>query len=131
LKKIFSLSSVLIFGFITAIILSSCATLFNGQSVDTVSFSSDPDGARVYVNGNLSGKTPFLLSLNTKISYALEFKKDGYENKTILLNNSVGGGWIVLDILGGILPLFIDIGTGAWYGLEQDQVHAVLEQQHH
>ena len=78
LKKIFSLSSVFIFGIITAILLASCATIFHG-STDTVSFSSDPSASKVYVNGNLLGTTPVQLQLKSKNSYTLEFKKDGFE----------------------------------------------------
>jgi hypothetical protein len=128
LKKIFNLSSVLILGIIVSVILASCATLFHG-STDTVSFSSEPDIAKVYVNGNLLGTTPVQLQLKSKNSYTLEFKKEGYETKTVVLNNSVGGGWIVLDILGGLIPIVVDAATGNWYGLDQDHVNAVLEQQ--
>jgi len=46
-----------------------------------------------------------------------------------LLNNSVGAGWFVLDILGGLIPIIIDAATGNWYGLDQEHVNAVLEQQ--
>lgn len=128
LKKIFSLSSVFIFGIITAILLASCATIFHG-STDTVSFSSDPSASKVYVNGNLLGTTPVQLQLKSKNSYTLEFKKEGFETKTIVLNNSVGAGWIVLDVVFGLVPIIVDAATGNWYGLDQDHVNAVLEQQ--
>src|ERR1039458_8025778 len=83
MPKIFSLSSVFIFGIITAILLASCATIFHG-STDTVSFSSDPSASKVYVNGNLLGTTPVQLQLKSKNTYTLEFKKDGFETKTIV-----------------------------------------------
>ena len=94
-----------------------------------MNFSSDPRGAKVYVNGDLLGTTPFELELKSNKTYTLEFKKDGYETRTVLLNSSVGGGWIVLDILGGLFPVIIDAATGNWYSLDQDHVNAVLEQQ--
>ena len=120
----------LLFSFIAAVIFtfSSCATLFKGSN-DGVSFSSDPTGAKVYVNGNLLGTTPVQFELKSKNTYTIEFKKDGYETKTVLLNNSVGGGWIVLDILGGLIPVVIDAATGNWYSLDQDHVNGVLEHQ--
>ena len=118
----FSLITVISFTF------TSCATLFKG-STDGVNFSSDPRGAKVYVNGDLLGTTPFELELKSNKTYTLEFKKDGYETRTVLLNSSVGGGWIVLDILGGLFPVIIDAATGNWYSLDQDHVNAVLEQQ--
>lgn len=113
---------------VASLILISCATIFKG-STDDVSFSSEPSGAKVYVNGNLLGTTPVQLELKSKSSYTIEFKKEGYETKTVLLNNSVGAGWIVLDILGGLIPIIIDAATGNWYELDQEHVNAVLEAQ--
>lgn len=113
---------------ITIFVFNSCATIFKG-STDDVNFSSDPSGAKVYVNGDLLGTTPFALELKSNKTYTLEFKKDGYETKTVLLNNSVGAGWIILDVLGGLIPIIIDAATGNWYSLDQEHVNAVLEQQ--
>lgn len=120
--------SVIILVLSVTFLFTSCATLFKG-STDTVDFSSDPTGAKVYVNGSLLGTTPVQLELKSKNSYTIEFKKDGYETKTVVLNNSVGGGWIVLDILGGLIPVVIDAATGNWYELDQEHVNAVLEKQ--
>ena len=117
-----SLISITIFTF------NSCATLFKG-STDEVNFSSDPSGAKVYVNGELLGTTPFPLELKSDKTYSIEFRKEGYENRTVLLNNSVGAGWIILDVLGGLIPVVIDAATGNWYSLDQENVKAVLEQQ--
>lgn len=94
-----------------------------------MSFSSDPSGAKVYVNGTLLGTTQVQLELKSKNSYTIEFKKEGYETRIVLLNNSVGAGWIVLDVLGGLIPIIIDAATGNWYTLDQEHVNAVLEQQ--
>jgi len=107
-------------------LLPSCATLFNG-SKDAVDFSSDPGGAKVYVNGQFMGTTPFQLELISKHSYTIEFRKDGFQNKTVLLTNSVGGGWIVLDVIFGLVPILVDASTGDWYGLDQDHIAAALE----
>jgi len=128
MKRFYKIGLFLAFISISSFMFSSCATLFKG-STDGVNFSSQPDGAKVYVNGDLLGTTPFALELKSNKTYTLEFKKDGYATRTVLLNSSVGGGWIVLDILGGLLPVIIDAATGNWYSLDQDHVNAVLEQQ--
>lgn len=129
MKKFFHHSSVFVLLLlVVSLIFTSCATIFKG-STDDVSFSSDPTGAKVYVNGILLGTTPFQLELISKNSYVIEFKKDGYETKTVVLNNSVGAGWIVLDVLGGLIPVIIDAATGNWYSLDQEHVNAVLEKQ--
>jgi len=107
---------------------NGCATLFKG-STEAISYSSDPPGAEVYVNGQLMGTTPFQLQMKSNQTYTIEFRKDGYQNRTVVLNNSVGGGWIVLDVLGGLIPVIIDAATGDWYSLDQSNVNAALEAQ--
>jgi hypothetical protein len=109
-------------------ILNGCATIFKG-STDTVSFSSDPSGAKVYVNGQLMGTVPLQLELKSNQSYTIEFRKEGYENRTVILNNSVGAGWIILDVLFGLVPIIVDAATGNWYSLDQSHVNAALEAQ--
>lgn len=128
MKRFYKIGIFFCFIAIMSLLFVSCATLFKG-STDDVSFSSDPSEAKVYVNGMLLGKTPVQLELKSENSYTIEFKKDGYENRTVVLNNSVGGGWVVLDVLGGLLPVIIDAATGNWYSLDQEHVNAVLEEQ--
>jgi len=128
MKKLYKTSVYLILISFISFSFNSCATLFKG-STDTVNFSSDPAGAKVYVNGNLLGTTPVQLELKSNKTYTIEFKKDGFESKTVVLNNSVGAGWIILDVLGGLIPIIIDAATGNWYELDQEHVNAVLEQQ--
>ncbi len=110
------------------IYLSSCALLFKGTKQE-VSFRSDPQRAEVHVNGILMGETPLTLKLVTKKTYAIEFKIDGYKPKSVQINNKVGAGWVVLDIVLGLVPVVIDAATGAWYSLDQKNIDAVLEKQ--
>lgn len=124
MKKVISITLAVAFFLLT----SSCATLFKGTS-NRVDFSSDPQGAKIYVNGNYMGDTPIRLKLESKRTYNIEFRKEGYQTKTVNITNHVGGGWIVLDILAGLLPVVIDAATGAWYELDQKNVNAILEKQ--
>ena len=110
------------------IYLSSCALIFKGTKQE-VSFRSDPQRAEVHVNGVRMGETPLTLKLVTKQTYAIEFKIEGYKPKSVQINNKIGAGWIVLDIVFGLVPVVIDAGTGAWYSLDQKNVDAVLEKQ--
>lgn len=51
----------------------------NGQaSKDTITLSTDPQGASVYIGEVYKGKTPLTTNL-PKGSYAVSFKKDGFE----------------------------------------------------
>jgi len=100
------------------IYLSSCALVFKGTK-EEVSFRSDPQRAEVYVNGIRMGETPLTLKLVTKQTYAIEFKIEGYKPKSFQINNKVGAGWVVLDIVLGLVPVVVDAATGAWYSLDQ------------
>jgi hypothetical protein len=130
----FAINKLTVFGttvclfIISVCLLIGCASIFKGTSTN-VDFSSDPYGAKVYVNGNLMGTTPVKLKLESKKVYNIEFKKEGFETKTFTITNHVGAGWIILDILGGLVPVVIDAVTGAWYNLDQDNVNVILEKQ--
>jgi len=108
--------------------LQGCATLF-APKTHPLSVSSDPGGADVYVNGFKMGTTPVELSLKADKAYNIEFRKEGFESITRVINTKVGAGWIVLDVLAGLIPVVIDATTGAWNKLDQDAVNAVLEKQ--
>ena len=125
MKKI-SLILIVVIAFVAT--LPSCATLF-GPKKHPLAVSSDPHGAEVYVNGFKMGKTPIELNLKADKSYTIEFRKEGFESVTRVVNTKVGAGWIVLDILGGIIPVVIDAATGNWEKLDQDAVNAVLIEQ--
>ena len=107
---------------------TSCALIFKGTK-EEVRFGSDPQRAEVYIDGVRMGETPFALKLVTKKTYKIEFRKEGYKSKSYQINNKVGAGWIVLDILGGLIPVVIDAATGAWYSFDQKNIDAVLEKQ--
>jgi len=110
------------------LLFPSCATIFKGTG-SKLDLSSNPQGAQVFINGNLMGETPVRIKLESKQTYSIEFKKAGYATKTINIQNHVGAGWIILDILGGLIPIIVDAATGAWYDLDQKNVNAILEAQ--
>lgn len=78
--------------------------------------------AEIWIDGKMMGHSPFNLKLITKKTYVIEFKIQG-QTKTVNLNNSVCAGWIVLDVLGGLIPVIIDAATGAWYSFDQKNVN--------
>ena len=108
--------------------LVGCATLFKGTTQE-VRFNSNPQKARVIVNSVDMGETPLTLRLESKKSYTIEFRAEGYKPKTYTISNRVGAGWIILDVLGGLVPVIVDAATGAWYSLDQTNIDAVLEKQ--
>ncbi len=128
MKKLTVFGTTVCLFIISVYLLIGCASIFKGTSTN-VDFSSDPYGAKVYVNGNLIGTTPVKLKLESKKTYNIEFKKEGFDTKTFTITNHVGAGWIILDILGGLIPVVVDAATGAWYDLDQDNINAILEKQ--
>ena len=108
-------------------LLLGCATLFNDKD-PPVSFMSDPSAAKVYVNGSYMGDTPLAIELKTDKEYTIEFRKEGYDTKTYFLNNKIGAVWIILDIVGGLIPVVIDAATGAWYEFNNENITVFLEQ---
>ena len=107
---------------------TSCATMF-GKKTHPLALSSQPDGAEVYVNGLKMGVTPIQLNLKADKSYNIEFRKEGFENVVQIVNTEIGAGWLVLDVLGGVIPVVIDAATGNWNKLDQDAVNAALIKQ--
>ena len=107
------------------VLLTSCATVFSGNS-DDVTITSDPVGALVAIDGVPRGRTPLTVDLEKGNSYSVSVSKDGYEAGYATLTNRVGAGWVILDIFVGLVPIVIDAVTGAWGGLSPDTVHLVL-----
>ncbi len=105
--------------------LSSCATLFEKKTHDLTVNSNIP--GEVYIDGTLMGKTPLVLSLKANKSYTVQVKAKGYTSSTKMLNNKIGIHWVVLDVLGGLLPALIDLATGNWYTLETPVLNFHLE----
>ena len=109
-------------------VLESCGTIFQGTK-EQVNFDSGPGEAEVWVNGAKVGVTPCQIQLKRNEEYTIEFKKKGYETKSYHISNSVGAGWVVLDILGGLIPVVIDAATGGWHSLDQNSINATLQEQ--
>ena len=112
---------------ISFIYLNGCATIFSGSTED-ISLESDPPKAKVLLNGSSMGKTPLKLNLQKGKSYIIEFIKEGYENKTLNMSYSLGAGWLILDILSGLIGIIVDAATGNWNEFEYSHYKAVMEE---
>ena len=96
------------------VLLGGCATLFSGKDPVEIPTVSTPDGADVYLDGNRLGTTPVNVLVERKHPHTLVFQKTGYKDASCVLTANVGAGWVVLDVLGGIIPVVIDAVTGDW-----------------
>lgn len=100
--------------------LNGCATLFKGSTED-VRFESKPTGAEVWIDGVKLGTTPAVFKLESKKTYTIEFRLDG-KSKSVRLTNHMAAGYLILDILAGLVPVIVDAATGAWMKLETNDV---------
>ncbi len=104
---------------------SGCAALFASKKAH-VAMQSTPSEAEVWVDGNRMGVTPVTLELSKKKSHTVTFKRDGYQDVTYAIDTKVGAGWIVLDVLGGLIPVIVDASSGSWKSLDTGTVNQTL-----
>lgn len=102
-------------------LLSGCATLFKTDSLKQIPVASAPQGAEIFINGVSYGVTPTTLKLEDGENYNIVFKQ-GDETRTYTLKSEIGILWLVLDIVGGGIPLIVDAATGDWMELPEDEI---------
>jgi len=110
---------------IAAIGLSGCATVFTGTS-DQISVSTEPSGAKLYLNGNDMGRTPITVPVSRSLGTTMmSVKKPGFEDKTFALQSSFNT-IAILDIF--LWPTFIiDAATGSIVKYSQTSYNLELE----
>lgn len=108
---------------LAVLILSGCASVFTGVE-QKMTFKSEPEGASVYVDDLLIGKTPLDVDLRKDEYKKITFKLHGYEDQTILLKTRFQ--------LAGLLNLFflpgftIDASTGGMFQYEPGKYYVAL-----
>jgi len=97
--------------------LSGCATAVNGRTQE-VTFSSDPLGAAVFVDGVNVGTMPVAAKLTRAASHSVRMEKPGYvayEMTTVTTDS----GWTAADsIPAGVFPplIFLLVPADAYLG---------------
>ena len=125
-----SLARLLRFALFTAcggLLVAACATIMQG-SPQEVSIASTPTGARLFLDGVESGKTPFVASLKRKDKHVIRIELEGYQPFEMALGGGTSG-WVWGNIVFGGLPgLAVDAITGGMYKLKPEEVQATLAQ---
>ncbi len=104
-SKLFTLAIASIF------LMTSCATIFTGTK-DAIRFDSNPQGAKVYIDGLEICKTPCTTQVKRSLSDKLvEIKLDGYETRVITLDRKFNAVSIIN--LGSLIGWGIDAATGS------------------
>lgn len=114
-----------IFACFVAASLSGCATIFTGTH-DQISVSTEPSGAKLYLNGNDMGRTPVTVPVGRSLGTTMmTVKKQGYEDKSFALQSSFNT-IAILDIF--LWPTFIiDAATGSIVKYSQTSYNLELD----
>lgn len=113
---------------LVAPLVAACATIMQGTSQE-VSVASTPTGARVLVDGNAVGTTPYVANLRRKDKHVIRVELEGYQPYEIALSRATSG-WVWGNLVfGGIPGLAIDAISGGLYKLKPEEINATLAQQ--
>jgi len=108
------------------IFLVGCASIVSGPN-EKIIFDSSPSAARVDANGIQIGLTPFSRELSRSDEYSVVFSKNGYKEKTAIIENSLNP-WCFGNLLfGGIIGAIIDAATGSINQLNPDHLYVTLD----
>ena len=75
---------------------TGCATVFRGR-VQTILVTSDPPGAKVFVNGKQMSTTPVDIRVNKKNSHIVRLEKEGYAPYEIRMKRGLSG-WLWANV---------------------------------
>lgn len=126
-REIPGLAGTVVLGIlVSGVALGGCAAIFSsGPTVLT--FQSTPAGAQVLVNGVPRGTTPLVLELHADDEQIVTFRREGCRDVTVPLETHVQAGFVVLDILAGIIGIAVDAGTGEWKEFNERTPYAQLD----
>lgn len=107
---------------LTAILSSGCATLFAGGP-DRFPVYTNPPGASVYVNGQLVGQTPTVVTLNRDRGGQIQIYLPGFQPVVMMREKGING-WFFANILWvyAVLPVIIDLVTGNWQHFDDEPI---------
>lgn len=101
--------------------LAGCATLFAGGP-DQIPVNTNPPGAYVYVDGEVVGQTPMIVTLDRRRNVGdIRIYYPGFEPVQINRYKSLNG-WIFGNIFLGLWPIVIDFITGDWQHFDDHPV---------
>jgi hypothetical protein len=113
---------------VVANLASGCGTMI-GEHPAIVSVSSNPPGARLFLDGVYAGNAPTNLPLETNVGHTVEAEAPGYERKSVRVDSGVHAGYVVMDclwliavVVPGIVALVVDTGTGGWRTLDTSSI---------
>lgn len=114
---------------VACILTTGCATVTRGTN-DTLVIETEPPGADVTLSNGMVGKTPATFKLPRKDSLVVDLHKVGYEavkvNVQPQISGAGGAGMAGNVLLGGIIGVAVDAGTGAMNDLKPNPISVRL-----
>lgn len=109
------------------LLLTGCATIMNGTT-QSVSISSNPSNAGVWIDNQFVGQSPMIVMLTRKDNHFVRIELEGYQPYQITFNRELSG-WVFGNIVfGGFIGLAVDAISGGIYRLTPEQANANLSQ---
>ena len=107
-----------------SLFVSSCGLIVHGTSQD-ITVNSSPSEAKAIVRGDTK-TTPAVFDLKRKHSYTIKVSKDGYETVEVIINNKLDcTAWVDIFLF-GVIPVFVDLATGAAWKLSPEDLNVNL-----
>ncbi len=107
----------------TLVILPGCASLLN-KGNQGLSITSEPSGAKVYINGAEVGSTPYAYNLDkpTGDAATLELRMDGRQPVTVQLRPKRKNTVLLADAMLLGIPYIADAGSSSLYGFHAPEL---------
>lgn len=106
--------------------LSGCGAMLTGTH-ETIPTDSNPQGAEIWIDGVMVGKTPLKLEVDSSAEHTIVFKYEDKEH-SIRTTHRLKGGFVFLDIFfTGLIGIIVDAATGGWYVATPSSINVDLE----
>ena len=118
-----------------SLLLTNCAAIVHGNK-QLVDISSQPAGAKVYIDNHVYGSTPTSVKLKRigrfpgessyKKQYQVKIELEGYYPYEMKINRTVDGWFFGNILIGGLIGIIVDAASGSMFRLTPDQVVATM-----
>lgn len=127
--KIFKNYSIFSLMCCVSLVCTSCATIVHGTR-QSISISSMPSEACVWVDRTFVGRTPIIVEMTRKDNHVVCIQLEGYQPYEAVFTRQMSG-WVFGNIVfGGVIGLAVDAISGGLYKLTPEQVHAQMAADH-
>lgn len=112
--------------FALVLLTSGCASIIKGSKQE-MTFNSDPNGAKVTINGKVIGVTPITTSIDRKSEQVVVFEKEGYKQAKMPLSTTINPWFWGNILIGGLIGSTTDGFSGAYCEYSPNKYYIPLE----